>query len=83
MDTTDKVDIHFAIDLQFIKAYLITTVSINQLDMADGLKELLISKSFTLNLLLDTSVSGLAKIPGIDSYVASIIHAVRKVVKDQ
>ncbi|HXX98797.1 MAG TPA: hypothetical protein VEL11_17000 [Candidatus Bathyarchaeia archaeon] len=85
MDTTNKVDIHdLPIDLQFIKEDLITTDSINQLDIADGLKELLISKGFTLKLLLDTSVSGLAKILGIDSYVASIIHgAVRKVVKDQ
>jgi hypothetical protein len=55
---------------------------INQLDIADGLKELLISKSFTLKLLLDTPVSGLAKILCIDNYVASIIHnAVKKVVR--
>ena len=85
MDTTNKVDIHdLPIDLQCIKEDLITTDSINQLDIADGLKELLISKSFTLKLLLDTSISGLAKDLGIDSYVASIIHgAVRKVVNDQ
>jgi hypothetical protein len=43
MDTTNKVDIHdLPIDLQFIKEDLITTDSINQLDIADGLKELLI-----------------------------------------
>jgi hypothetical protein len=54
---------------------------INQLDIADGLKELLISKSFTLKLLLDTPVSGLAKILCIDNYVASIIYdAVKKVL---
>jgi hypothetical protein len=61
MDTTNRVDIHdLPIDLQFIKEDLMTTDSINQLDVADGLKELLISKSFTLELLLDTPVSGLA-----------------------
>ena len=44
------------------------------MDIADGLKELLISKGFTLKLLLDTPISGFA----------SIIHdAVEKVVKDQ
>jgi hypothetical protein len=81
MDTTNEVDIHdLPIDLQCIKEGLIITDSINQLDIAYGLKELLISKSFTLKLLLDTPVSTLAKILGIDNYVASIIHhAARKV----
>ena len=68
------------IDLQCIKEDLITTDTINELDIADGLKELLISKSFNLKLLLNTPVSGLAKMLGIDNYVASIIHhAARKV----
>ena len=72
-----------SIDLQCIKEDLITTDTINQLDIADALKELLISKSFTLKLLLDTPVSVLAKILGIDNYIASIIHdAATKVVKD-
>jgi hypothetical protein len=81
MNTTNKVDVHdLPIDLQCIKEDLITTDSINQLDIADGLKELLIRNRFTLKLLLDTQVSGLAKILGIDNYVASIIHhAARKV----
>jgi hypothetical protein len=84
MDTTDKVDIHdLPIDLQCIKEDLIKTDSINQLDIADGLKELLITKGFTLKLLLETPVSGLAKILGIDNYIASIIHnAATEVVKD-
>jgi hypothetical protein len=56
--------------------------SINQLDVADGLKELLIGKGFGLKWLLDTPVSGLAKMLGIDNYVSSIIHhAARKVQK--
>jgi hypothetical protein len=76
MNTANKVDIHaLPIDLQCIKEDLI-----NQLDVADGLKELLISKSFTLKLLLETPVSELAKMLGIDNYIASIIHnAARKV----
>ncbi|MGC2572498.1 MAG: hypothetical protein WA364_13385 [Candidatus Nitrosopolaris sp.] len=81
MNTTNKVGVHdLSIDLQCIKEDLITTDTINQLDIADGLKELLISKSFNLKLLLNTPVSGLAKMLGIDNYVASIIHhAARKV----
>jgi hypothetical protein len=81
MDATNKVDIHnLPIDLQCIKEDLITTDTINELDIADGLKELLVSKSFTLKLLLDTPVSTLAKILGIDNYVASIIHGTARKV---
>ena len=68
------------IDLQCIKEELITTDSINQLDVADGLKELLISKSFTLKLLLDTPLSELAKMLGIDNYIASIFRNAAKKV---
>ena len=84
MNTADKVAIHdLPVDLQCIKEDPIATDSINQLDKADELKELLISKSFTLNMLLDTPVSELAKILGIDNYIASVIrYAARKVVKD-
>jgi hypothetical protein len=83
MNTASKVDIHdLPIDLQFIKEELTTADSINQLDVADGLKKLLISKGFRLKLLLDTPVSGLAKMLGIDNYVATIIHhAARKAQK--
>ena len=83
MNTASKVDIHdLPIDLQSIKEELTTTDSINQLDVADGLKELLIGKGFGLKWLLDTPVSGLAKMLGIDNYVSSIIHhAARKVQK--
>jgi hypothetical protein len=85
MDTADEVAIHgLQIDLQCIKEELITTDSINQLDIADGLKELLISKNFTLNMLLDTPVSEISQILGIDNYIASVIrYAARRVVKDQ
>jgi len=80
MDTADKVAIHdLPVDLQCIKEDPIATDSINQLDKADELKELLISKSFTL----DTPVLELAKILGIDNYIASVIrYAASKVVKD-
>jgi len=42
---------------QSIKEKLIAADIINQLDLADGLKELLISNGFTLRLLLKTSTS--------------------------
>jgi hypothetical protein len=75
--TQDEIQQHA---LSRIKEKPITDL-INQLDIAEGLKELLISKSFTLKMLVDTPVSGLAKILCIDNYVASIIHdAVKKVI---
>jgi hypothetical protein len=48
---------------------------INQLDIADGLKELLINHGFTLELLqsITSSTADLAKTLCIDEYVAKII----------
>jgi hypothetical protein len=46
---------------------------INSLDIADGLKELLIKYGFTLEVLLNTSSSEIAEFLGIDQYVAEII----------
>jgi hypothetical protein len=71
MNTTNEVDNHdLHIDLQCIKEELATTVTINQLDMADGLKQLLVSKSFALRLLMDKLVVwGLAKMFSTDNYV--------------
>jgi len=46
---------------------------INRLEIADGLKQLLLSKDFTFKSLLDASTSDLAEILGIDEYVANII----------
>jgi hypothetical protein len=55
---------------------------INQLDIANGLKKLLISSGFTLKSLLDTSALDLAKILGIDEYVAKLIcDAISKAIK--
>jgi hypothetical protein len=47
--------------------------NVNSLDIADGLKELLIKYDFTLEELLNTSISDLAEYLGIDLYVANII----------
>ena len=58
--------------LSGIKEKLVITDLINQLDIADGLKELLLSSSFTSKSLLYASVSDLAKILGIDEYVACL-----------
>jgi len=80
MNATNKVRVHdLPIDLQCIKEDLISTDTINQLDIADGLKELLIIKNITINMLLDTPVSELAKILDIDNYIARVIrYAARK-----
>jgi len=76
----DEHDSHSV--LSGIKEKLVVTDLINQLDIADGLKELLISGGFTLKLLLNTSAQDLAKILGIDQYVAKLISdAISKAVK--
>jgi hypothetical protein len=46
---------------------------VHQLDIADGLKELLISAGFTVKSLLNTSASDFAKILGIDEYVGKLL----------
>lgn len=79
-----KVDANYLpIDLQWIKEDLIKTDLINQLDIAYGLKQLLINSTFTLKSLLNTPVSELAKILGIDEYVASIINNAARRLVDQ
>jgi hypothetical protein len=47
--------------------------SVDQLDVAEGLKELLLTYSFKLELLQSMSSSVLGEILGIDKYVARII----------
>ena len=88
MNTTvaeNKVDVHYSQSaLQSIKEKLIAADIINQLDIADGLKELLINNGFTLRLLLKTSTSELAKILGIDEYIAKLLRdAPKKIIKVQ
>jgi hypothetical protein len=88
MNTTvaeNKVDVHYSLSaLQSIKEKLIAADVINQLDIADGIKELLISNGFTLRLLLNTSIPELARILGIDEYIAKLVRdAVEKIIKVQ
>jgi hypothetical protein len=79
-----KVDINcLPIDLQWIKEDLIKTDLVNQLDIAYGLKQLLINSTFTIKSLRNTPVSELAKILGIDDYVASLINNAVKRLVDQ
>jgi hypothetical protein len=82
-DGIDDIDEHVAPSvLSAIKEKLIVTDLINQLDIADGLKELLRNSSFTPKSLLNASVSDLAKILGIDEYVAKLVSdAVNKAIK--
>ena len=87
MNTTvaeNKVDVHYSQSvLQSIKEKLIAADMINQLDVADALKELLISNGFTLRLLLKTSIPELARILGIDEYIAKLVRdAAKKIIKD-
>ena len=77
-------DAHFSPSILRSIKEVVTTDLIKQLDIADGLKELLTSKGFTLKSLLNTSVSDLAKILGIDEFVAKIVHdAVTRSIKTQ
>jgi hypothetical protein len=51
---------------------------IDELEIADGLKQLLLSKDFTLKSLLNASASDLARILFIDEYVAKIVSSAIK-----
>ena len=60
----------------------LVTDLINQMEIADGLKELLISTGFTVKSLLNSSASDFAKILGIDEYVGKLLSdAVNKAIK--
>ena len=70
------------ITLQSIKQRQTTTTLVNQLDIPEGLKELIISHGFTLDLLLGLQPIDLAQTLGIDNDVAKmIINATRRNVK--
>ena len=47
---------------------------INQLDLANGIKELLIEHGFDLSLLLNIASDRIAEVLGIELDVAKIIH---------
>jgi hypothetical protein len=51
---------------------------IDQLEIADGLKQLLSSKDLTLKSMLNAPTSDLAKILGIDQYIAKIVSGAIK-----
>ena len=61
------------ITLQRIKQRQTTIDFINQLDIPAGLKDLIISHGFTLDLLQSTQTSDLAEALGIDKDVAKLI----------
>ncbi|HXP52544.1 MAG TPA: hypothetical protein VN922_21505 [Bacteroidia bacterium] len=70
----DELDEHISPSvLNDIKQEVMVIDLINQLDIADGLKELLLSSNFTFKSLLNTSTSNFALMLGIDHYVAKII----------
>jgi hypothetical protein len=65
--------------------FLLNIADIHEMDIAIGLKELLISHGFTLDALLETTPAELAAILGIDLYVAKLIRlaAYRLLEKDR
>ena len=81
-ETEENVDEHNSPSvLGNLKEELVFTDLINRLEIANGLKEVLINKGFTLKSLLYTSTSDFAKILGIDEYIAKLLSdAVNKVV---
>jgi hypothetical protein len=80
--TEDDMDEHVPPSVSGIKEKLAVTDFINQLDIADGLKKLLMGSGFTLKSLLNASTSDFAKILGIDEYVAKLVSdAVDKAIK--
>lgn len=75
---------HFSPGLQRLEEEELVRDFINKLEIANGLKQLLLSKDFTLKSLLNASTSDLAGILGIDEYIVKIIGAAikRAVAKD-
>ena len=70
------------ITLQGIKQRKTSTDFVNQLDIPEGLKELIINHGFTLDLLLGFHPIDLAQTLGIDNNVAKmIIDATRRHAK--
>jgi len=80
--TQDEIEQHGCRPLSSIKDKPITDL-IKQLDIADGLKGVLITRCFTLKSMLNASGPDFA-ILGIDPYVAKLVgNAVKKVVGDE
>jgi hypothetical protein len=53
--------------------HIFSQIEIYQLDIADGLKELLYKNKYDLNSLLQSDAASVAEKLGIDEYVAKII----------
>ena len=67
--------------LRRLEERLLVRNFINRLEIADGLKQLLLCKDFTFKSLLDASALDLAEILGIDEYIAKIIlRAIKEAV---
>ena len=78
----DDMDEHVPPVLSGIKEKLLVTDLVNQMEIADELKELLICNGFTVKSLLNTSPSDFAMILGIDEYVGKLLSdAVNKTIK--
>jgi hypothetical protein len=71
--TEDGMDEHVPPSVSGIKEKLAVTDFINKLDIADGLKQLLIGSGFTLKSLLNASTSDFAENLGVDEYVAKLV----------
>jgi hypothetical protein len=53
--------------------HIFSQLEINELDIADGLKELLYEKKYDLNSILQSDAGSLAEDLGIEEYVVKII----------
>jgi hypothetical protein len=53
--------------------HIFSQLEINELDIADGLKELLYEKKYDLNSILQSDAASVAGDLGIEEYVAKII----------
>ena len=79
--TESSGDDSYHLALQRLQERLLVRNFINRLEIADGLKQLLLGKDFTFKSLLDVSALDLAEILGIDEYIATIIiRAIKEAV---
>jgi hypothetical protein len=79
----NKIDIHSSTNAYNPAQSQVVKDIIDQLDIAYGLKNLLISHGFTLKLLLSISSTDLAEMLGIDEYVAEIIISAAHNIKNK
>jgi hypothetical protein len=56
-----------------VAAHQFSLSNIHQIDIADGLKELLLNKNYDLNFLLQSEPSSLSTELGIDEYVVKLV----------